>query len=231
MKIDVLDHGYVELKESWGSDERVIEAARQSVDGGFVSWEPYKKHPKGDQGLLAYLYANKHMTPFEMCGATFEIQLPIFVTREWHRHRTQSYSEASARYAPLPDLYYVPTYERLFNKNLDNKQANAIKGADELTDDAAWEWLDRVEAFYAEAESLYKDGLQWGIPKEIARIVMPVGHYTRMYASANLRNWMGFLTLRQDGAAQEEIRLFANAVATHLTEKFPRVMGLYNEAH
>ena len=229
-KISVLDHGYVEPKEFWGSDERIIEAARQSTGGGFVSWEPYPNHPKGDSGLLRYLYRNKHMTPFEMCGATFEVQLPIFVTREWHRHRTQSYSEASARYAPLPDLYFLPEKSRLFRKNEDNKQANAVKGAELLTDEAAEAWLTELGKFYDEAEALYQEGLRIGIPKEIARVVMPVGHYTRMYASGNLRNWMQFLALRQDGAAQEEIRVYADAVADALTKQFPRTMELFNEA-
>ena len=169
------------------------------------------------------------MTPFEMCGATFEVKLPIFGTREWQRHRTQSYSEASARYAPLPEEYFSPELGRLFRKNEANKQANALKGSDELTTEVAEDWLQKLTAFYAEAEAFYQEGLRIGIPKELARIVMPVGHYTKMYASANLRNWMQFLRLRQDGAAQEEIRVYADAIATLLTERFPRTMALFHE--
>ena len=144
-------------------------------------------------------------------------------------HRTQSYNEMSARYAPLPDLYFVPTVERLFEKNVANKQANAMKGAEELSLDYANEWLDKLEAFYAHAENLYKEGLNMGIPKEIARIVNPVGHYSRMYAQANLRNWLSFLTLRQDPAAQKEIRLYADVVAAELEKLFPRTMELFSK--
>jgi len=144
-------------------------------------------------------------------------------------HRTQSYSEASARYAPLPEEYFVPELERLFRKNEANKQANALKGSDELISYVAEAWLQKLTTFYADAEALYQEGLSIGIPKELARIVMPVGHYTKMYASANLRNWMQFLKLRQDGAAQEEIRVYADAVATLLAERFPRTLELFNE--
>ena len=85
MIVNVLDHGYVKFVDSWGSDEQIIAAARQSTTGGFVSWEPYQGHPRGDLGLLEYLYTHKHMTPFEMAGLTIEVQAPIFVFREWHR--------------------------------------------------------------------------------------------------------------------------------------------------
>lgn len=135
----------------------------------------------------------------------------------------------SARYAPLPDLYFVPTVERLFEKNAANKQANAMKGAEELSLDYANEWLDKLEDFYTDAEALYQEGLAKGIPKEIARIVNPVGHYSRMYAQANLRNWLSFLTLRQDPAAQKEIRLYADVVATELDKLFPRTMELFTK--
>src|SRR5690349_15994092 len=102
MSYKVLDHGTVSVVEFWGSEERIIEAARMSTDKGFRGWEE-------DQKLLSFLYRNHHMTPFEMCGAIFEIKAPIFVFREWHRHRTQSYNEMSARYIPIPDEHYMPT--------------------------------------------------------------------------------------------------------------------------
>jgi thymidylate synthase (FAD) len=135
--IPVLDHGYIKLIESYGSDERIIEAARMSTNKGFQGWGPFKcdmcagfgqvdenNRPvngfdlicprckgqstvPGDEKLLSYLYSHKHATPFEMAGLIIEVQAPIFVFREWHRHRTQSYNEMSARYTPLPDINYM----------------------------------------------------------------------------------------------------------------------------
>jgi thymidylate synthase (FAD) len=102
----VLDDGYVRVIEHWGSDERVIEAARMSTNKGFQGWDT-------DEKLLAYLYNNKHATPFEMAGLVIEVKAPLFVFREWHRHRTQSYNEMSARYVPLPDENYTPSVERI----------------------------------------------------------------------------------------------------------------------
>jgi thymidylate synthase (FAD) len=250
--IKVLDHGYAKLIESWGADERIIEAARMSTDKGFLGWgddsacrygvhadgSMCKKgvfgcdveHKIGDEKLLKYLWENKHATPFEMAGLVIEVQAPIFVFREWHRHRTQSYSELSARYTPLPDVNYVPSVERLMhNVAGGNKQAGTIKGADELTVEKAREFQLELAAIYKHAEDLYRQALAFGVPKELARVHLPVGRYSRMRASANLRNWCAFLTLRTDKAAQWEIQQFANAVADLLRERFPRTMRLFDE--
>lgn len=229
-QVNLLDHGYVKPIEFWGSDERIIESARQSTDGGFVSWEPYEDHPKGDMGLLSYLYKNKHSTPFEFSGLTIEVQAPIMVFREWHRHRTQSYNEMSARYTPLPDLYYMPTEERLLiNATGSNKQAGRADDAEELTPAAADEFRRALGELYNISEILYQEALRQGIPKELARCGMPVGHYSRMRATANLRNWLAFLTLRMDMKAQWEIRQYANTVGTFIEKQFPRTWELFVE--
>ncbi len=253
----LLDHGYLSVIETWGSDERIIEAARMSTDKGFRSWSAYyecrecgewwildawkadgsmlpcghvasRYVEKGDMGLLKYLYANKHATPFEMAGMVIEVQAPIFVFREWHRHRTQSYNELSARYTPLPDLNYIPTIERLMLNSKTNKQAGTIKDAEELTNERAGLFQRRLLDSYSQAQSLYEWALSVGIPKELARIHLPVGRYSRMRASANLRNWLAFLTLRQDSKAQWEIRQYADALNKLLVDKFPRTMELFN---
>lgn len=225
----LLDHGYVNLVEAWGSDERIVEAARQSTGGGFVSWDPYEGHPRGDAGLLRYLWTKKHSTPFEMCGMTIEVQAPIFVLREWYRHRTQSYSEMSARYAPLPDLAYVPTVERIMMDGGANKQAGVVKGAEPVTESAANVFQAMLRHQYANAERAYQTALNTGVPKELARIVLPVGRYSRMRASANLRNWLAFLALRMAPDAQWEIREYANAVGVIIAEHFPRTWSLFDE--
>lgn len=229
---DVLDHGYIELIECWGSDERIVESARMSTQASFRGWGDAVK--PGDEKLLRYLWEHKHSTPFEFAGFTVEVQAPILVFREWQRHRTQSYSEMSARYAPLPALNYVPTTARCLQVNEANKQAGTVKGADKLTEESASAWLARLDSYYKLGEELYQDGLQYGVPKEIARLPLTVGHYSRMRASGNLRNWLGFLTLRSDNgadgeAAQWEIRQFANVVADFVAELYPRTWALFTE--
>lgn len=224
----VLDHGYIALIEHWGGgysqidEAAIIEAARQSTQGSFRGWEH-------DEKLLGFLFRNKHMTPFEFCGMTIEVQAPIFVFREWHRHRTQSYNEMSARYAPLPDFNYMPTHERLFMTQDKNKQAQAAAGADKLHPEAAEDWRNMLALFYHAAELLYQKGLELGVPKEVARVCLPVGRYSRMRASANLRNWLAFLSLRMDPAAQWEIRQFANALGECMSWVFPRTYKLFQE--
>lgn len=221
MKIEVLDHGYIELITSWGSDEVIIEAARMSTGKGFQGWDK-------DEKLLSYLWKNKHTTPFEMGGMTIEIQAPIFVFREWHRHRTQSYNEMSARYVPLPDVNYVPTRQRVIDgaKNIANKQATGIQP---LLSEAIEDWQKAILAAYDALENTYQTGLSLGIPKELARIILPVGRYSKMRASANLWNWLRFLKLRLDSHAQYEIREYAKVVSDILTLQFPKTMKLFTE--
>jgi thymidylate synthase (FAD) len=230
IKTPVLDHGYIALIESWGSDERIIEAARQSTGGGFKGWGPKEDGKPGDEKLLRYLWKHKHATPFEMAGLTVEVQAPIFVFREWHRHRTQSYNEMSARYTPLPDVNYVPTVERLLQgSDGKNRQAGTIKDAEVLTEENARRWIAWLEEGYNKAELFYQRGLALGVPRELARVHLPVGRYSRMRASANLRNWLSFLTLRMDPAAQHEIRVYANALGDIISKLFPRTWALFEE--
>lgn len=254
----VLDHGYIEPVEFWGSDERVIESARMSVGRGFISWDAYSRckkcdhirqvgdeticefpappgsthdwqhYPNGDGGLLKTLYRNRHTTPFEMCGATFELEAPIMVYREWHRHRTQSYAEMSARYTPLPNTNYIPTKERCMFSGGSNKQAQSVEGT-VLSENACLNWLESLEHAYAHCERTYQHGLKLGVPKELARLIVPVGRYSRMRASANLLNWIRFLTLRLPDSAQWEIRQYAGQVCEMLSSKFPKTMALFGE--
>lgn len=238
MKISVLDHGYVEFIEAWGQGRSgpvakaypkeaaedsigyeigIIEAARQSTQGSFRGWSD-------DEKLLKFLHSNHHATPFEFAGMVLEIQAPIFVFREWQRHRTQSYNEMSARYAPLPELYYQPTKERLLQSGGANKQAQGLTQLDSGTADEFWHTLRK---FYILAEAQYIHALSIGVPKELARLSMPVGHYSRMRASANLRNWLSFLTLRLAPNAQWEIRQYAEAVLAICQENFPRTTKLF----
>lgn len=267
-KIDLLDHGYIKLIESYGSDERIIEAARMSTAKGFLGWglrwkctdcgclwrksehgwrlSDEQQAPKaccenafdfpnmekmrevpGDEKLLARLWEHKHATPFEMAGMVIEVKAPILVFREWHRHRTQSYNEMSARYIPLPDENYIPSVERLLINSKTNKQAGVIAGADEL-DEVGAEWFrTQLADMYHEQEELYQTALKMGVPKELARCHLPVGRYSVMRASTNLRNWLMFLTLRMASDAQWEIRQYANAVGVLIEQLHPRTWELF----
>lgn len=232
-------HGYVKFIEAYGKGEAgvamipddedyecgIIEAARQSTQGSFRGWET-------DQKLLSHLFNNKpqHSGPFEFAGLIIEVQAPILVFREWHRHRTQSYNEMSARYAPLPDLYFLPEYDdvmRRAHRETKNKQAQGLPGTS-LTESNARLWLEMVDEYFTKGEVLYQFALNAGVPKELARISMPVGHYTKMRACGSLRNWLAFLTLRMDPNAQTEIRRYANAVGTIIQACFPRTWKLFN---
>lgn len=227
MRTELLDHGYIELIETWGSDERIVEAARMSTAKGFLGWGT--EEAPGDEKLLAYLWEHKHATPFEMAGAIIEVQAPIMVFREWHRHRTQSYNELSARYTPLPDLNYVPDVDRLMiNAGGTNRQAGTIPGADKLTTTKAQAFRADLKRAYEGVQRVYEQALADGVPKELARLPVPVGRYSRMRASANLRNWLAFLSLRMDKNAQYEIRTYANALHNILRDHFPRTMTLFD---
>lgn len=189
-----------------------------------------KGYLPGDQRLLSYLFNNKppHATPFEFAGMVIEVRAPIFVFREWHRHRTQSYNEMSARYAPLPDVNYVPEWGNLKQRGevaTNNTQAKGVAPFNEVT---AKEWHRRLPEVYEYLQKVYNDGLLAGVPKEMARIVLPVGRYSQMRASTNLRNWLAFLTLRADPGAMWEIQEYARAVGTLLAQQFPRTWNLFH---
>lgn len=146
-------------------------------------------------------------------------------------HRTQSYNELSARYTPLPDLNYVPSIERLMlNARDGNRQAGTISEAEELTEDGARAYQIALQLQYKNDQKFYELALKSGVPKELARIHLPVGRYSRMRASANLRNLLAFLTLRMDPKAQYEIRQYANALHGFLTKAFPQTLKLFDQA-
>lgn len=252
---ELLDHGYVKSIESWGSDQAIVEAARMSTDGGFKGWGPIvckkcdtdglvdaepglmKKCPackgtryvKGDEGLLHYLYTHRHTTPFEMAGLVIEVQAPIFIYRQWHRHRTQSYNEMSGRYITLPDMFYIPSIARIQASRQDviNKQGSTPFA--DMPIETAKAHQDALHDSYLLARQTYERMLGQGVSSEVARFCLPVAQYSRMRASANLHNWLHFLTLRMDSHAQWEIRQYANVVGEMIQGLFPRTWELFIE--
>lgn len=205
---NVLDHGFVRLVDYMGNDLSIVRAARVSYDADWRTGEDDGK----DEKLISRLLLNRHTSPFECVGFTFEIKCPIFVARQWHRHRTWAYSELSARYAPVKEEYYMPAWDVI------GKQADKEKQARDMSkttqDDKGWaeEIRDLIDYRCDLAHTTYRALLERGCPREIARSVLPVGTYTRFFATVNLHNLLHFLSLRLDKHAQYEIRVYAEAI-------------------
>lgn len=202
-KINVLDHGFVRLVDSMGSDLSVSRAARVSYNEEWRAGED----EGSDARLIKYLKKNKHHTPFEAVVFTFEVKAPIFVLRQWHRHRTWTYNELSARYRQLPNEMYVPALEQITKQSVNNKQQRT---------DEQHEFAGLIQANISaqneEAYKVYENLIEIGCPRELARGVLPVNTYSHMFATVNLLNLMRFLALRDHSHAQYEIRVYAEAM-------------------
>ncbi len=217
--IPLLDHGYLKYITHMGDDLLPLEAARMSTGN------PTGTDPAKDAATRDYLWRHAHATPFEMAVLQVEVQCPLFVRSEWHRHRTQSYNEASGRYMEMPDIQYLPEFERLQPQSMTNKQGSE----GDLDPAVRDEILRRMNAEQREVRANYEWYLEQGLAREVARINMPLSQYTRFRAQANLRNWMHFLNLRMASNAQHEIRLYANAVAEIIRTIWPETWAVFEE--
>jgi thymidylate synthase (FAD) len=217
--IPLLDHGYLKYVVHMGDDLTPLEAARMSTGN------PTGTDPAKDAATRDYLWRHAHATPFEMAVLQIEVQCPLFVRSEWHRHRTQSYNEASGRYMEMPDIQYLPLFERLQPQSQANKQGSE----GELPEDLRTEMLRRMEAEQRQVRANYEWYLEQGLAREVARINMPLSQYTRFRAQANLRNWLHFLNLRMAPNAQHEIRIYANALATIIQRLWPETWAVFEE--
>jgi thymidylate synthase (FAD) len=218
--IKVLDHGLVRLVEHMGSDLSIVRNARVSYDAEWRAGEDEGKDAK----LLNYLIKNKHTSPFESCVFTFEVKAPIFVLRQWHRHRTWSFNEISARYAELPEEYYVPELEQLTSQSASNKQMRT----DEQHPDAQ-KMQSIIEGSSMGAFHHYKQLIEMGCPRELARSVLPVGTYSHMFATVDLHNLMHFLKLRLHSHSQYEIRVYAQAMLDIIEPIVPHSVAAFKE--
>jgi thymidylate synthase (FAD) len=209
--IDVLDHGFVRLDAALADDLSVVNAARVSFGARVDQMDDR------NAGLVRFLMRERHGTPFEHNLFRFHIKAPLFVTREWQRHRVGSFNERSGRYSELPDEFYVPAAE-------DVRTQVGKPGAytfESLPDELAEQVREGIAASYAESYKRYQELLAGDVAKEVARTVLPVGLYTEFYWSLNARSLMNFLSLRNAETAQREIRLYAEAVETHFAQAMP----------
>jgi thymidylate synthase (FAD) len=198
----VLDHGFVRLVDYCGNDDRIVQAARISYGAGTKSY-------RQDKGLINYLMRNDHSSPFEMVNFTFHVKMPIFVARQWIRHRTAKLNEISGRYSVMADEVYRPDREHINKQSENNRQGRE----DSMVDDTlAKDVMDKFDANHELIFKNYHDMLENGIARELSRIDLPLSMYTEMYWSMDLRNLFHFLKLRCDAHAQYEIQEYANVI-------------------
>lgn len=221
-KKDVLNSGFVRLVDSMGSDVSIVRSARVSYDAEWRSGEDAGK----DEKLIRYLLKNKHTSPFESVMFTFEIKCPMFIARQWHRHRTWAYSEISARYTELPEDYYVPAPEVIGRQSSHNKQVRDLDGT---APDAAHSMVRTIMEACDQSFMVYRALLSQGAPREMARMVLPMATYTRFFGTVSLHNLLHFIRLRLHPHAQWEIQQYAQALLSFIQPVVPVTAALFME--
>jgi thymidylate synthase (FAD) len=209
--IAVLDHGFVRLDDAMASDLSVVNSARVSFG------RRREEMDESDEGLVRFLMRDRHGTPFEHNAFRFHIRAPIFVVREWMRHRIGSFNEFSMRYAKATDDFYVPESEDV-RSQVGKPGAYSFEPVDP---ELAEQTREELQAVYDQAFETYERLVEAGVARELARSVMPVGAYTEFYWTVNARALMNFVSLRAAETAQREIRRYAEAVEVFLAEKMP----------
>ncbi|OFZ22649.1 MAG: FAD-dependent thymidylate synthase [Bdellovibrionales bacterium RIFOXYA1_FULL_36_14] len=201
-EIKCLDHGFVRLVDYMGNDFSITQAARTSYGDG-------TKSTTKDKALIRYLMRHRHTSPFEMVSFKFHCKMPIFVARQWIRHRTASLNEVSGRYSILPEEFYLPSREDInFQSDTNNQGRSEQAVSPEIIDYT----LSKLENTYKECRKTYEDLIEKGIAREIARIALPLSQYTEWYWKMDLHNLLHFLALRLDKHSQKEIRVYAEAI-------------------
>jgi len=211
--VPLLDHGFVRVIDYMGDDAAIVQAARVSYGRG-------TKKVSEDAGLIRYLICHRHSTPFEMCEIKFHVKLPIFVARQWIRHRTANVNEYSARYSILDREFYIPEAEHLAAQSRANHQGrgDVLEGAeaahvlDLLREDATRNYDHYAEMLNEDGTGAVVDPTRQGLARELARMNLTLNTYTQWYWKTNLHNLFHFLSLRADSHAQYEIRVYADAM-------------------
>ncbi len=210
----VLDHGFVRVIDYMGDDAAICQAARVSYGKG-------TKSVQNDEGLIRYLMRHWHSTPFEMCELKLHVKLPVFVARQWIRHRTANVNEYSARYSIMDREFYIPAPEQMAAQSVVNNQGRgeALQGEEAAR---VLEILktDSMRAYDHYEEMIGQDGQQ-GLARELARMNLPTNIYTQWYWKVDLHNLFHFLRLRADAHAQYEIRVYADAICNIVADWVP----------
>jgi thymidylate synthase (FAD) len=215
--IRLLDHGFVRLVDYMGNDAAIVQAARVSYGQG-------TKKRSEDNGLIRYLMRHRHTSPFEMVDTKFHIKAPIFVARQWLRHRTASVNEVSARYSLLHEELYIPEDAQISFQSVDNKQG---RSATEVPPEVKARVRELLLAGQRESYASYQELIDAEIARELARIALPVSIYTEWYWKINLHNLFHFLSLRMDAHAQYEIRVYAEAIGLIVQRLAPVAYGAF----
>ncbi len=219
LQFPVLDHGFVRVVDYMGSDDSIVQAARVSYGGGTTQ-------ARSDRNLIRYLVRHQHSSPLEMCEIKLHIKLPIFVARQFIRHRTASVNELSGRYSIMEHEFYLPSEEDLNLQSTSNRQGRS-------DDTLAPEDMDRVlSGMKAEALDIfqnYESYINAGIAKEVGRINLPLSTYTQWYWKIDLRNLLHFINLRNSSHAQLEIRKYAEVIAALVQVWCPATHGAFND--
>ncbi|MBE6344720.1 MAG: FAD-dependent thymidylate synthase [Spirochaetaceae bacterium] len=210
----VLDKGFVRLVDYYGSDSRIVQSARVSYGEG-------TKTMREDGALIDYLLRNQHTSPFEQVVFTFHIKMPIFIARQWVRHRTARMNEISGRYSVMRNEFYVPAEEDVAFQSTDNKQG---RSSDSVSKDFAEKVRQTLQDNQKTAYETYTELVDSGLAREIARINLPLALYTEIYWQCDLHNLMHFLKLRMDGHAQKEIRDYAKVLFDLASKVAPMAM-------
>ena len=221
LKFPALDHGFVRIVDFMGSDSAIVQAARVSYGDG-------TKTVNEDKGLINYLMKHKHTSPFEMCEIKLHIKLPMFIARQWIRHRTANVNECSARYSILPEEYYIPELQNILPQSEMNKQCRGGEISPEFAKDAQNLIKESSKRSYEDYQALLGDE-ENGIAREIARGVLPVNMYTEWYWKIDLHNLLHFIRLRIHPHAQYEIRVYAEILAKIVKEWCPLAYGAFEE--
>ncbi len=198
----VLDKGFVRLVDYFGGDQRIVQSARVSYGEG-------TKSVSQDGALIDYLLRHQHTSPFEQVVMTFHVKMPIFVARQWVRHRTGRMNEVSGRYSIMKDEFYVPEADKVAPQSKDNKQGRSTEAFDKETADKI---IGQLEEGQKAAYESYNELIDSGLAREIARINLPLSLYTEFYWEMDLHNLFHFLKLRLDSHAQYEIRVYAEVI-------------------
>lgn len=220
-QIELTDNMTCNLINHSGDELMIVNAARVSFN------ETHQEMTEKDEGLIRFLMKNRHASPFEHCFITFRIEAPIMVVREWMRHRTQSFNEWSGRYSQLQPRFYAPGYDRPIIQ-VGKPGAYRFEKAEE--DEKVMELHKELRFSYQTAWNCYEYLLEQGVAKEVARLSLPVSVFTSWYASANLRNWLSFLSLRTDPQALYEIRQLASIVEYELVKLYPVTLDTWNQS-